>query len=317
MNTNVDALVYLQLANEMIHQVRPGAVTIAEDMSGMPGMCLPVEDGGIGFDYRLNMGIPDQWIKLLKEARYSDWDMFKLYYELTTGRPKEKRISYCESHDQALVGDKTIIFRMADAAMYTEMNRDCHEPVIDTAIDLHKLIRFVTASTSGGGYLNFMGNEFGHPEWIDFPREGNGWSYHYARRQWSLAENPDLKYGYLDAFDAAMIHFLQKGKILENSEPKGLWIDQLGKTIAFERKGRIFLFNFNTQYSDAQYLVHLPENSEGSWKVVFSSDDPAFGGLNRIDKETVYRPDPNDYGGFRIYLPCRTAIVLEKTDNKR
>ena len=316
MNTNIDALVYLQLANELIHEVRPGAVTIAEDMSGMPGMCLTVKDGGIGFDYRLNMGIPDQWIRLLKEANYSDWDMFKLYYELTTGRPKENRISYCESHDQALVGDKTIIFRMADAAMYTEMNKDCHEPVIDTAIDLHKIIRFVTAATAGGGYLNFMGNEFGHPDWIDVPREGNGWSYHYARRQWSLADNPDLKYQYLDAFDAAMIHFLRKGNILSDSEPRSLWIDQLGKTIAFERKNRIFLFNFNTQYSDAQYLVHLPEGASGSWKVTFSSDDSAFGGLERIDKEKTYSPDPKDLNGFRIYLPCRTALVLEKTGDE-
>ncbi len=310
MNTNIDALVYLQLANELIHTVKPDAVTIAEDMSGMPGMCLPVADGGIGFDYRLNMGIPDQWIKLLKEASYSDWDMFKLYHELTTGRKKEKRVSYCESHDQALVGDKTIIFRMADAKMYTEMNKDCHEPIIDTATDLHKIIRFATASTAGGGYLNFMGNEFGHPEWIDFPREGNGWSYHYARRQWSLADNPDLKYMYLRDFDRAMIGFLDKNRVLSGSEPRSLWIDQLGKTIAFERKGRVFLFNFNTQYSDPNYLVHLPKDAPEKWKVVFSSDDAAFGGLARVDKDKVYSSSDDKDGGFRIYLPCRTAIVL-------
>jgi|TARA_B110001450_G_scaffold246123_1_gene259899 1,4-alpha-glucan branching enzyme len=66
------------------------------------------------------------------------------------------------------------------------------------------MIRLLTASLGGDAYLNFMGNEFGHPEWIDFPREGNNNSYHYCRRQWSLFDNQDLRYSQLGEWDKAM-----------------------------------------------------------------------------------------------------------------
>ena len=214
MNTDLDALNYLQLANELIHTVHPKALTVAEDMSGCPGMCLPVKAGGIGFDYRLSMGEPDYWIKLLKEVRDEDWSMHGLWYEMTTRRPEEKCIAYCESHDQALVGDKTILFRMADAEMYTGMEKSHHSMTMDRAIELHKMIRLLTLTLGGHGYLNFMGNEFGHPEWVDFPREGNGWSYKYARRQWSLADNPFLKYEWLRDFDKAMIALAKEYDVL-------------------------------------------------------------------------------------------------------
>ena len=207
MNTDVEAVTYLQLANELIHEVNPFAVTIAEDMSGMPGMCLPLRTGGIGFDYRLAMGIPDFWIQTLKEPDEA-WNMRRLWHELTTRRPQEGSIGYCESHDQALVGDKTIMFRLADAEMYWGMNKEHHSFIIDRAIALHKLIRFATLTMACDGYLNFMGNEFGHPEWIDFPRQGNGWSFKYAKRQWSLADNPNLKYEWLLDFDRAMLKIL-------------------------------------------------------------------------------------------------------------
>ena len=205
MNTDIEALTYLTLANELIHQINKEALTIAEDMSGMPGMCIPIRSGGIGFDYRLAMGVPDMWIKFLKEYRDEDWDIWRMWYELTGRRPKEKVIGYAESHDQALVGDKTIMFRLCDKEMYWCMNKDSQNIIIDRGIALHKMIRLVTHSLAGEGYLNFMGNEFGHPEWIDFPREGNGWSYHYCRRQWSLVDNHDLKYEWLNNFDKAMI----------------------------------------------------------------------------------------------------------------
>ena len=214
MNTDVEAVTYLQLANELVHKLNKNAVTIAEDMSGMPGMCLAISDGGIGFDYRLSMGIPDFWIKLIKEYTDENWDMWKLWHELTSRRPVEKSIAYCESHDQALVGDKTIMFRLCDANMYSGMTKFAGDYVIDRGIALHKMIRLITSTVSGDGYLNFMGNEFGHPEWIDFPREGNGWSYHYCRRQWSLADNEKLRYRELLDFDRAMIGFIKDTDIL-------------------------------------------------------------------------------------------------------
>ena len=205
-NTHTEAITYLQLANELIRQVNPNAITIAEDMSGMPGMCLPISDGGIGFNYRLGMGLPDMWVHTIKEQKDEFWDIFRMWCEMCMRRPGEKTVAYVESHDQALVGDKTLIFRLADAAMYTDMEKRTHNPVIDRAIALHKMIRLFTLAGGGEAYLNFMGNEFGHPEWIDFPREGNGWSFHYCRRQWSLRDNPDLKYQWLGQFDEDMIH---------------------------------------------------------------------------------------------------------------
>ena len=316
LNTNVDAVTYLQLANELVHAVNPFALTIAEEMSGMPGMCVPIRSGGIGFDYRLAMGLPDFWIKLLKDTKDEAWDMHKLWYEMTTRRPKEKNIGYCESHDQALVGDKTLIFRMADAEMYTGMDKAFHSPTIDRAIDLHKLIRFSTLVLASDGYLNFMGNEFGHPEWIDFPREGNGWSYKYARRQWSLAENGYLKYGWLENFDRAMLKFVRKYRVLSKPQAMNLWIDQEKKIMAFSKGELLYLFNFNTTKSVTDFFLHAHTVGEGNYRAVFSSDDKEFGGQERVSKEYIYHTEHRSEKGvgFEVYIPCRTAVVFQKVD---
>ena len=316
LNTNVDAITYLQLANELIHSVNPFAVTVAEEMSGMPGMCIPIRSGGVGFDYRLSMGLPDFWIKLLKEYKDEQWDMHKLWYEMTTRRPKEKNIGYCESHDQALVGDKTLIFRMADAEMYTGMDKAYHSPVIDRAIDLHKLIRFSTLVLACDGYLNFMGNEFGHPEWIDFPREGNGWSYKYARRQWSLAENGYLKYQWLESFDRAMLKFARKYRVLSKPQAVNLWIDQENKIISFAKGDLLYLFNFNTTKSDPKFFMHAHITGAGNYRAIFSSDDAEFGGLDRVSKDYIYQAKeiPEKGTGFEVYIPCRTAVVFQRVD---
>ena len=316
LNTNVDAITYLQLANELIHTVNPFALTIAEEMSGMPGMCIPIRSGGIGFDYRLSMGVPDFWIRLLKEYSDDQWDMFKMWYELTTRRPQEKNIGYCESHDQALVGDKTLIFRMADAEMYTGMDKAYHSLVIDRAIALHKMIRFITLTLAGEGYLNFMGNEFGHPEWIDFPREGNGWSFKYARRQWSLVNNGYLKYQWLADFDKAMLKFARKYRVLNKTDTVNLWIDQPGKIIAFSKGDLVYVFNFNPTYSPTDFFLPVHTIGPGKYRAVFSTDDLEFGGMDRISKNYEYftQDVPNRGLGFNIYIPCRTAIVFKRVD---
>ena len=313
-STDTDAIAYLQLANDLIHEIDPNAVTIAEEMSGMPGMCIPVKSGGVGFDYRLAMGIPDYWIKTLTKDSDTTRDMSQLWHELSTRRPGEKSIGYCESHDQALVGDKTIIFRMADAEMYDGMNKSYHSLSMDRAIDMHKLARFVTLTLACEGYLNFMGNEFGHPEWIDFPREGNGWSFKYARRQWSLADNGFLKYEWLQNFDNAMIEFGKKYKILKADGAQNLWIDNRNKIIAFERAGLLFAFNFHPNRSANSFFLPANQTGEGQYKAIFSTDEEDFGGQNRIDKKYIYetKTDEKRGIGFEIYLPCRTAIVFKK-----
>jgi 1,4-alpha-glucan branching enzyme len=314
LNTDIDAITYLQFANELIHEIRPDAISIGEDMSGMPGMCLPIAAGGIGFDFRLAMGMPDYWVRTLKKSDY-DWNLDELWHELSTGRPQEKRIGYVESHDQALVGDKTAIFRMADQEMYWHMKKSSQSLVIDRAVALHKMIRLVTISLGSEGYLNFMGNEFGHPEWIDFPRAGNNWSFHHCRRQWSLADNPDLRYQDLNTFDQAMIHFMtENGLIGPGSVPQPLWRDQDRKLLAFRKGDFIWIFNFHPTESYAPF--ELPVHESASFQVVLDTDEWRFGGQGRIAHDPVYATSPlpmnPEFMGLQIYVPCRTALILQK-----
>lgn len=304
-NTNNDALVYLTMANSLVHQVSPGAITIAEDMSGMPGLAAPIAQGGVGFDYRFNMGAPDLWIRMLKDERDEEWNMGELFHELTSHRPEERTINYCESHDQALVGDKTIAFRLMDKDMYDKMSKDSESVVIDRGIALHKVIRLITAATNAGGYLNFMGNEFGHPEWIDFPREGNDWSYKYARRQWHLADNEDLRYHDLYAFDAAMIKVIRE---LTSPGYSFVNVDERRKLISFLRDERLFAFNLSPD-SYANLLVPAPFKDYG---ITLSTDDYQFGGFGRIKTDMIYSGKSDNRGSYvEIYLPARTAVVMQ------
>ncbi|MBR6825386.1 MAG: alpha amylase C-terminal domain-containing protein [Oscillospiraceae bacterium] len=309
-NTHVEAIAYLQLANELIRQVNPKALTIAEDMSGMPGMCLPIEDGGIGFDYRLAMGLPDLWIRTVKEQRDQEWDIYKIWCDMCLRRPGEGSVAYVESHDQALVGDKTMIFRLADAQMYTDMHKDCHGPVIDRAIALHKMIRLFTIAAGGEAYLNFMGNEFGHPEWIDFPREGNGWSFHYCRRQWSLGENSDLKYPWLKAFDKDMISVIKENRVFAQRMGNLLLNKQPEKTLVFYRKGLVFAFNFHPDLSLENVLVPVPH--AGEYTLCPSTDTEKYGGWNRVKAMTYPTKVFDEQNYLELYLPARTAIVLKE-----
>ena len=310
MNTDVEAITYLQLATEMVRQVNPNAILIAEDMSAMPGMCLPIEEGGVGFDYRLAMGEPDMWIRLLKETPDEYWDLNNIYYELANRRPNEKVIGYCESHDQALVGDKTIMFRLCDQEMYWGMETHNQNMIIERGMAIHKLLRLITMTLGGEGYLTFMGNEFGHPEWIDFPREGNGWSYHYCRRQWSLADNPGLKYQYLYAFEKAMVAMAKKQQVIGGRDVQ-LQLNNTDKTLVYKKGGAVFAFNFHPVNSYDSYLLTMPET--GEYEVIFSSDDYQFGGHGRVYHQTyTATKQENGKPGFQIYLPNRTAIVLRK-----
>lgn len=304
-----DAQVYLALANKLVREIYPQAVTIAEDVSGMPGLASPVSAGGIGFGYRMAMGIADHWIKWLKEVPDENWSMGEIYWVLTDRRADEKTVSYAECHDQALVGDKTIAFRLMDKEMYSGMSKETHNTVIDRGMALHKMIRLATAATAGGGYLNFMGNEFGHPEWIDFPREGNGWSYYYARRQWHLVDDGNLKYRFLWEFDRDMIHLLSERRMLSGSLTPIL-CDEEKKVLAFMRKNCIFALNFNVKESFSDYRFEAPA---GSYRMVLDSDSPRYGGFGRNDSSVVHytiRESGRDF--LSLYLPCRSAMVLEK-----
>ncbi len=312
---DTNAITYLTLANELIHKFNPRAITIAEEMSGMPGLALPVKDGGIGFDYRMAMGIPDYWIKTLKEKKDEDWHPTSIFWELTNRRADEKTISYVESHDQALVGDKTVIFRLIDKEMYWHMEKDDDNMTVARGVALHKMIRLVTIATINGGYLNFMGNEFGHPEWIDFPREGNGWSYKYARRQWDLVDRKDLKYQYLNDFDNAMVELISSQYDFQALPVRKLWEKDDDQVLAFMRGDLVFVFNFNPFKSFEGYGVLAPG---GGYRTVLSTDRPEFGGYGNIDETiehlTVSDPlySPHGVEWLKLYLPARSAMVLRK-----
>ncbi len=313
-----DAICYLMLANRLIHEFNPNAITIAEEVSGMPGLAAPFDDGGFGFDYRLAMNIPDYWIKTIKEKKDEDWSMAGIFWEVTNRRKDEKTISYVESHDQALVGDKTVIFRLIDADMYWHFTKDGGNDVTARGIALHKMIRLVTASTINGGYLNFMGNEFGHPEWIDFPREGNGWSHKYARRQWSLIDNKQLAYSWLGDFDRALMKLIGSVKDYQKKDVVEYWHNDGDQVLAFGRGDLVFVFNFNPVRSFSDYGFLVPR---GSYKTVLDSDSIEFGGYGRVDDnvehftlmDPLYKKVRKEW--LKLYLPARSALVLKKVRN--
>lgn len=303
-----DAVTYLQLANDVIHEFKKNSISIAEDVSGMPGLCRTPEEGGLGFDYRLGMGIPDFWIKTLKEKSDEDWDIHEMWGVLSNRRYKEKTIAYAESHDQALVGDKTLAFWLMDKEMYFHMQVDDHNHQIDRGIALHKMIRLFTISLGGEGYLTFIGNEFGHPEWVDFPREGNNWSHYYARRQWSLADNKELKYQYLLNWDKAMINTIKWNNILAAAGARQINMDDANKVVIFEKNNLVFVFNFSTDNSIFGYKFWVPE--KGVYNIILNSDRKEFGGFGRVDDTIDYPSDESQM--VSLYLTNRTALVLKK-----
>lgn len=308
-NQDKDAITYLTLANTLIHEINPQAFTIAEDVSGMPGLASPVHNMGIGFDFRMAMGIADFWVNLLEDKTDENWHVGDIFYELTNKRKEEKTISYVESHDQAMVGDKTLIFRLLDKLMYTEMNVFHRDFTVDRGLALHKMIRLLTLSTAGNGYLTFMGNEFGHPEWIDFPREGNGWSYKYARRQWNLLKDDNLRYRYLDYFEKAMLSMAEKNNIFM-TRPLPIVRDIDEQILIFKRNKLLFVFNFNPSKSYTNYPIEI---EEANYHIILDTDNMEFDGFNRVDDNCEYPTHQIDGKTIlKLYIPARSAFVLGK-----
>ncbi|CAL5219263.1 g1061 [Coccomyxa viridis] len=321
--TNVDAVVYLMLANDLIHQLSPQAITVAEDVSGMPTLCRPVAEGGVGFDYRLGMGTPDLWVKLVKEQRDENWSMSALVSSLCNRRRSERTVGYVESHDQSLVGDQTLAWRLMGAEMYTGMSTMQPEtPVIARGVSLHKIVRTLTMALGGEGWLGFMGNEFGHPEWIDFPREGNGWSHDYCRRQWSLADAEHLRYKYMNAWDEAMQRLDEEYGFLSSEHLMVSYSGDKEQVIVAERGPLVFVFNFSPYNDYEGYKIGTPE--PGRYKAIASSDDKQYGGQGRIDNTIEHFTHPEGTPGMRetnfndrafsmkVYAPSRTVGIYAR-----
>ena len=312
-----DSITYLQLANKLTHTIYPHAVTIAEDVSGMPGMARPIAEGGIGFDFRLGMAIPDYWIRLLKEKSDELWDLDEMFMVITNRLPDVKTVAYAESHDQALVGDQTIAFRLMQSDIYFHMQKEDQHIAIDRGMALHKMIRLFTIALGGQAYLNFMGNEFGHPDWIDFPREGNNWSYKYARRLWSLVHDPNLKYHFLGAFDKAMLQMVKENPLLNLEYAVQLLMDDWNKTIVFEKNGLVFVFNFHVNHSQPDYEFTVRE--PGDYQIILNTDSPEYGGHGRVEEDTVFitqYSEEDKTHRLKIYNTNRTALVLKPVMKK-
>ncbi|MEM7385297.1 MAG: alpha amylase C-terminal domain-containing protein, partial [Verrucomicrobiota bacterium] len=291
-------------------EIDPHAITIAEDVSGMPGLGAKPAEGGCGFDFRLAMGVPDHWFKLVNDTRDEDWHLGTLWHQLVDRRQDERTISYVESHDQSIVGGKTLIFEMADAAMYEHMRRDDQHPSVDRAIALFKMARLATLATAGHGYLNFIGNEFGHPEWVDFPREGNNWSYHHARRQWSLRDHPELKYSQLAAFDEACLTLIKEYHCFDHG-PWQRYLHEDDKILVFSRGDLWFFFNFHPEQSHPDYPIPV---DAGSYHLVLDCDHASYAGHGRLqpDQSFVAALNDDDVSHLKVYLPNRSALVLRK-----
>ncbi|WP_423129077.1 alpha amylase C-terminal domain-containing protein [Gaoshiqia sp. Z1-71] len=317
-NLDADAVAYLYLANKLIHEMNPNALSIAEEVSGMPGLATPQDEGGLGFDYRMAMGVPDFWIKLIKELPDEQWDVGHIFYELTSKRLDEKVVSYAESHDQALVGDKTIIFRLIDKEMYFSMRKDQPNLLVDRGVALHKMIRLATAASAGGAYLNFMGNEFGHPEWIDFPRQGNNWSYKHARRIWSLADDRELRFHWLADFDREMMQWIRRTGLLDIPGVYRYFDNKEDQILAFGRGDYLLVFNFNPVQSFTGYGIPM---GPAKYQVLFDTDESRFGGQDRIARDMTYYTRPaaglSSQHYLNLYLPARTAMVLKREPFKR
>ncbi|XP_062019670.1 1,4-alpha-glucan-branching enzyme 1, chloroplastic/amyloplastic-like [Rosa rugosa] len=326
--TDVDAVVYLMLANYLIHKILPSATVIAEDVSGMPGLGRPVSEGGVGFDYRLAMAIPDKWIDYVKNKKDEEWSMKEISWSLTNRRYTEKCVSYAESHDQAIVGDKTIAFFLMDKEMYSGMScLNEASPTVERGVALHKMIHFITMALGGEGYLNFMGNEFGHPEWIDFPREGNEWSYEKCRRQWNLVDTDHLRYKFMNAFDRAMHLLDEKFSFLSSTKQIVSSTNEEDKVIVFERGDLVFVFNFHPVNTYDGYKVgcDLP----GKYRVALDSDAFEFGGPGRVGHDVDHFTFPEGIPGvpetnfngrpnsLRVLSPPRTCVVYYRVDESK
>ncbi|PAV85395.1 hypothetical protein WR25_09830 [Diploscapter pachys] len=315
LNADTDSLVYLMIANHYLHNKFPQITTIAEEVSGMPALCRPVDEGGQGFDYRLAMAIPDMWIKILKHTSDEDWKINDVVFTLENRRYGEMHVAYAESHDQALVGDKSIAFWLMDKEMYDFMSTMTPmTPIIDRGLALHKMIRLLTMGLGGEAWLNFIGNEFGHPEWLDFPRIGNNESYHYARRQFNLVDDDILRYKFLNRWDAAMNALEAKTGWLHSGPAYVSWKHEGDKVVAFERGGLLFVFNFHPTKSFPDYTIGVEE--PGTYHLALDSDAEQFGGHSRLAGDEGHQSIPEGYANRRnrvmLYIPCRTALVFQR-----
>jgi len=295
-----NGVLYLSLANTLVHELAPHAITLAEEFSGAPGMSCSPDNAGLGFDYRFAMGLPDFWAKFIEEGR----TMGQMWHELTNRRHYDKTISYTECHDQCINGDDAFIWRMIKDDMYTHMSVFSDSWKCSRGVALHKLMRFITLGSAGQGWLNFMGNEFGHPEWID--------AEDYAHRQWHLAETTHLKYSKLDAFDRNLLRLVREYPEQFQRGPRFRYIHEEERILAFERGTLLFVFNFH----ELQAQKHLDLMvTPGKYTEIFSSDELAYAGHGNLSTRTPGEHFSDAASGvleqrITLYVPPLAGLAL-------
>ncbi|KAG8075748.1 hypothetical protein GUJ93_ZPchr0006g43795 [Zizania palustris] len=303
-----DALIYLILANEMLHELHPDIITIAEDATFYPGLCEPTTQGGLGFDYWVNLSIPEMWLWHLENVPGQEWSMNKIMKVLISKNCN--MLSYVENHNQSISGRKSF----AEIILHKEKcsNNSVSDDGIFRACSLLKIIKLLTFSTSGGAYLNFIGNEFAHPKRIEFPMSGNDYSFGLANRQWELLEKGVHKH--IFNFDKDLMSLDGKERLILRGSPNIHHCDDTSMFISFTRGPFLFVFNFNPDATSGLYSVGVDE--AGEYQLILNTDETKYGGRGELkSNQYMKRTSDNRVGGCRnsleLALPSRSAHVYK------
>ncbi|CAL5392773.1 unnamed protein product [Camellia sinensis] len=307
-----DALIYLILANEILHALHPSIITIAEDATLYPGLSEPTSLGGLGFDYFVNLSASEMWSSLLENVPDSDWSMSKIVSTLVGNRHSaDKMLLYAENHNQSISGGRSFAEILFGETMEHASDK---RALLFRGCSLHKMIRLITFTIGGHAYLNFMGNEFGHPKRVEFPMESNNFSFSLANRRWDLLENgvhSELLY-----FDKDMMNMDENERILSRGLPNIHHVNDTTMVTSYSRGPLLFIFNFHPTTSYENYSVGVEE--AGEYQVILNTDEKKYGGQALIAQDQyIQRTISKRIDGLRnclvVPLPYRSAQVYKLT----
>ncbi|KAH7682202.1 1,4-alpha-glucan branching enzyme protein [Dioscorea alata] len=262
----------------MLHELHPDIITIAEDATFYPGLCESTTQGGLGFDYYVNLSVTDLWLWLLQDVPDQAWSMSKIVNVLVNSQSSNRRmLVYCENHNQSISGGRSFA-----EILFGNNNQNFIglEDFEFRGSSLHKMIRLISFSIGGSAYLNFMGNEFGHPNRVEFPMESNNYSFAFANRKWDLLKDKGLHMGLFN-FDKEMMKLDEKEQILSRNPS----------------------------------TVHHVDDSK---MVILNTDDVSFGGRGVIQsdqnlKKTCSKRTDGYRNSLELTLPSRSAQVYKLT----
>ena len=308
-NLNQSGLLYLVLLCKLAHELRPDFILIAEDVSGLPGLARPALLGGVGFDYRLQMGLPDFFESVAKDVMDDGISPSRIWHALVSRRFDERHIGYVESHDQAIVGGQSLIFRLLGPKMYTDMHAETQSHDVHLAVAVVNVAKSIVFFLGGEAWMSFIGNEFGHPDWVEFPTPDNDDCFEYAYRKWYLATDSALMYEKMAAFDRDLMHQRKIAVTWDESYMTAPLLDDNRKLSVFHRDRVVLVCNTTTDVSYEDVWVPVPE--QGNYRVILSTEEHRYGGYGRVNENMQYATiavDGNAY--IRLYVPSMSAIFM-------